>query len=97
MATSGPNGTVSRRLAESGEIIFYLDAEQRLVGACGWGLTTQLAKEFKLARMLVERNVVLPCPQALQDLTTRLKDMLQVSSYRSATTEPTSQTIGAGI
>ncbi len=97
LASSGPNGTVSRRLAGSEEIIFYLDAERRLVGACGWGLTTQLAKEFKLARMLVERNVVLPRPQVLQDLTIRLKDMLQPSSYRSATTEPTSQTIGAGI
>ena len=87
----------TRRLAHAGEIIFYLDAEQRLVGACGWGLATQLAKEFKLARMLVERSLVLPRPDILQDLTIRLKDLLLPSPYRPATPAPALSSIGNGL
>ena len=70
------SSSVRRGLADFGEIIFYLDAKHRLVGVCGWGLSTKLAKEFKLARMLVERGVVLPSPELLQDPATRLKDFL---------------------
>lgn len=86
--------SVSRRLGESGEIIFYLDSKQRLVGACGWGPTTQLAKEFKLTRMLVERNVVLHHPEILQDPATRLKDFLSPPSPRLANAAPINQTTG---
>ena len=67
---------VSRDLGEGAELIFYADAGQRLVGVCGWGPTSRLAKEFKLARMLVERGLVLS-PDVLREPTTKLKALLQ--------------------
>jgi 3-phenylpropionate/trans-cinnamate dioxygenase ferredoxin reductase component len=50
---------VKRVLSQGASIDFYLDANRRLVGASGFGLPSGLAKEMKLARMLMERGVSL--------------------------------------
>jgi 3-phenylpropionate/trans-cinnamate dioxygenase ferredoxin reductase component len=63
---------VTRELEDAGLIIFYMDAEQRLVGACGWGPSTRIVKELKLARMLVEKRACI-APDVLKDPQSNLK------------------------
>ncbi len=67
--------SVPRHLAEGDLIIFYLDATGRLVGACGWGLTSRVAKELKIARALVEKGAVISA-ETLSDPATKLKALL---------------------
>lgn len=67
--------SVSRALGEGDQITFYLDAQQRLVGMSGWGLGSRTAKEFRLARALVEKRVQ-AAPQALSDPGVKLKSLL---------------------
>lgn len=64
------------REQEGGDLIlFYLDAHSKVVGACGWGLTSRIAKDLKIARTLVEREATASA-QALADPATRLKSLL---------------------
>jgi 3-phenylpropionate/trans-cinnamate dioxygenase ferredoxin reductase subunit len=58
-----------------GMVIFYLDADNRLVGACGWGETSRVAKELKLARTLVERRITASA-ELLANPATKLKSLL---------------------
>ncbi|WP_295951231.1 FAD-dependent oxidoreductase [Rhodoferax sp.] len=58
-----------------GMVIFYLDANNRLVGACGWGQTSRVAKELKLARTLVERRITASA-DVLANPATKLKSLL---------------------
>lgn len=58
-----------------GMVIFYLDADNRLVGACGWGQTSRVAKELKLARTLVERRITASA-EVLAHPATKLKSLL---------------------
>ena len=57
-------------------LLFYTDANQRLVGASGWGLSARIAKDLKLARTLVERGVV-ASSEALANPDTKLKSLLR--------------------
>lgn len=66
---------VTRPLAGGASIDFHLDAAGRLVGASGFGPVSALAKEFKLARMLVERRRQ-PSPESLADAGVKLKSLL---------------------
>ncbi|MEX8519684.1 MAG: NAD(P)/FAD-dependent oxidoreductase [Leptothrix sp. (in: b-proteobacteria)] len=70
--------SVSRLLGsepgQGAQIDFHLDAAGWLVGASGYGPTSALAKEFRLARLLVERRRQ-PAPEALADLSVRLKSL----------------------
>ena len=66
---------VTRPLAGGASIDFHLDAGNRLVGASGFGPVSALAKEFKLARMLVERRRQ-PSPESLADAGVKLKSLL---------------------
>lgn len=69
--------SVTRTLDDAGGmVIFYLDAENRLVGACGWGETSRVAKELKLARTLVERRITASA-DVLADPATKLKSLLK--------------------
>ncbi len=54
------------------EIHFYLDAAGRLVGASGFGPAGAIAKDLKLARMLVQRGAW-PDPVRLKDASVGLK------------------------
>ena len=58
-----------------GMVIFYLDADDRLIGACGWGETSRVAKELKLARTLVEKRIS-ACAEVLSNPATKLKSLL---------------------
>ncbi len=67
--------TVERDLGEGCRLSFYLDATGRLVGLTAWGRTAHLAKEAKLARLLVERGIT-PDAAALADPSVKLKSLL---------------------
>jgi 3-phenylpropionate/trans-cinnamate dioxygenase ferredoxin reductase subunit len=67
--------SVTRILSDHAEIHFYFDADDRLVGASGFGPVSMLAKEMKLARMLVERGAS-PAPESLTDSSVKLKGLL---------------------
>jgi len=67
--------TVTRPLGGDALIDFHLDAEGRLVGASGFGPVSAVAKELKLARMLVERRRQ-PAHEALADPAIKLKSLL---------------------
>ncbi len=67
--------TVTRPLEGDDVLVFYSDAHGKLVGACGWGLSSRMSKELKLARTLVERGVA-PAAAALADPTVKLKSLL---------------------
>jgi 3-phenylpropionate/trans-cinnamate dioxygenase ferredoxin reductase subunit len=67
--------TVTRPLGDAALIDFHLDADGRLVGASGFGPVSVVAKELKLARMLVERRRQ-PSPEALADAGVKLKSLL---------------------
>lgn len=66
--------TALRDLGQGDHILFYLDAAQRVVGMSAWGLSARTAKEFKLARTLVERGSH-ATPAALADPAVKLKSL----------------------
>ena len=51
--------TVSRALPDGGLLLFYLDAEQRLQGACGWAPGNSVARDIKLCERLITAAVPL--------------------------------------
>jgi len=73
--TAGTHTTV-REMGDGDVLLFYTDANQRLVGASGWGLSARIAKDLKLARTLVERGVV-ASSEALANPDTKLKSLLR--------------------
>jgi len=73
--SAGVHTTV--REQEDGDVlVFYTDAHHTIVGACGWGLTSRMAKDMKLARTLVERGVSASA-ETLADPATKLKALLK--------------------
>ncbi|MNP82562.1 hypothetical protein D3C76_1812400 [compost metagenome] len=56
--------------------MFYLDAEQRLLGACGWGQGNSVAKDIKLCERLIASQNVLSV-LALADADVSLKQLLR--------------------
>ena len=67
--------SVGRHVGAEGRLLFHLDREQRPVGVSGVG-PAAFAREFKLARLLLERAPSLD-PGALRDPETRLKSLLR--------------------
>lgn len=51
--------TVSRPLPGGGLLLFYLDAEHHLQGACGWAPGNSVAKDIKLCERLINARVAL--------------------------------------
>lgn len=68
--------TVIRAPGESAQIHFHLDGEGSLVGASGFGPVSLMAREFLLARKLVERRLR-PRSAELGDTTVALKSLLR--------------------
>ncbi len=66
---------VARRLAGDAHIHFALDAAGRLVAASGFGPVSALAKEMRVARMLVDRAATVT-PDQLSDTAIKLKGLL---------------------
>ncbi|TKJ72087.1 pyridine nucleotide-disulfide oxidoreductase [Pseudomonas sp. CFBP13509] len=68
--------TVSRALPGAGLLLFYLDAEQRLQGACGWGPGNSVAKDIKLCERLISARIALNAA-SLADPDVSLKHLLR--------------------
>ena len=68
--------TIVREQEEGDVLVFYTDAANKIVGACGWGLTSRIAKDLKLARTLVERGAS-AMAEVLSDPATKLKALLK--------------------
>ena len=65
-----------RRIGTEGDgIVFALDADGRVVGMSAWGQVPRCLKEFKWARMLVERHCQVSA-SALGDMQLTLKQLL---------------------
>jgi 3-phenylpropionate/trans-cinnamate dioxygenase ferredoxin reductase component len=67
---------VSRTLPGGGLLLFYLDADQRLHGACGWAPGNGAAKDIKLCERLITARVVLNAAN-LADPELSLKHLLR--------------------
>lgn len=68
--------TVRRQLAEQAFIIFHRDANSRLVGASGIGPGNSIARDVKLAEMLIGKGIS-PAAEALADPAVALKALLK--------------------
>jgi len=68
--------TVSRVLPDAGLLLFYLDADQRLQGACGWGPGNSVAKDIKLCERLISARIALNAA-SLADPDVSLKHLLR--------------------
>jgi len=67
---------VSRPLSGGGLLLFYLDAEHRLQGACGWAVGNSVAKDIKLCERLM--TAAIPLSEAsLADPDSSLKHLLR--------------------
>jgi len=67
---------VTRPLPDDGVLLLYLDAAERLQGACGWGAGNSIARDIKLAEMLIRSGKPLPAA-ALADPASSLKSLLK--------------------
>ncbi|WP_276354479.1 NAD(P)/FAD-dependent oxidoreductase [Cohnella caldifontis] len=70
------NTTVLRDLGDAGKLYFHLDGEGRLVSASGMGTPGGIAKDIRLAEMLIEKRAH-PSPESLADAGFRLKELLK--------------------
>lgn len=50
---------VNRPLPSGGLLLFYLDADQHLQGACGWAPGSSVAKDIKLCERLISARIAL--------------------------------------
>jgi 3-phenylpropionate/trans-cinnamate dioxygenase ferredoxin reductase component len=67
---------ISRVLPAGGLLLFYLDADARLQGACGWAPGNSVAKDIKLCERLITARTVLN-PSSLADPELSLKQLLR--------------------
>lgn len=67
---------VARVMPDEGLLLFYLDAAQRLQGACGWGAGNAIARDIKLAELLIRSGKQLPA-DTLADPGSSLKSLLK--------------------
>ncbi|WP_372663649.1 NAD(P)/FAD-dependent oxidoreductase [Cohnella sp.] len=67
--------TVSRDLGEAGQLFFHLNKEGRMIAASGFGPSAGIAKEIRIAEMLIERGAT-PVLEQLAQPNVRLKTFL---------------------
>jgi 3-phenylpropionate/trans-cinnamate dioxygenase ferredoxin reductase subunit len=67
--------TVVRNLSESDKLFFHLSDENQLVAASAVGLNAKIAKDIRLAEMLIQKQVVLN-PYDLENPNVKLKALL---------------------
>ena len=70
--------TIVTRAWSGSEIRFHLDGKGELVGVSGFGAMASMAREFKLARMLVDRRLR-PRADQLSDTSVPLKSLLRAA------------------
>jgi 3-phenylpropionate/trans-cinnamate dioxygenase ferredoxin reductase subunit len=68
--------TVRRGLKDDAFILMYLAADGRLVGASGIGVGNTVARDIRLAEMLIAKRAK-PDPAALADPAVQLKALLK--------------------
>ena len=68
---------MTRPLGAGAAMYFHLDAQGRLVGVSGFGPASAVAKELKLARLLLQRRAQ-PAAVQLADPGVKLKSLLPV-------------------
>lgn len=68
--------TVSRALPGAGLLLFYLDDDARLQGACGWAPGNGVARDIKLCERLIAAGTALN-PGSLADADVPLKQLLR--------------------
>jgi len=73
--SDGATSTVGRTLSPEAEILFHLDADGRLLAASGLGPGGAVARDIRLAEMLIARGTR-PDPAALADPSVKLKSLL---------------------
>ncbi|WP_034857871.1 oxidoreductase C-terminal domain-containing protein, partial [Sinorhizobium sojae] len=71
----GAGTTVRRELGESALILFHLDRDGRLIAASGIGPGNAVARDIRLAEMLIAAGAK-PDPAALASPETKLKKLL---------------------
>jgi 3-phenylpropionate/trans-cinnamate dioxygenase ferredoxin reductase component len=67
--------SVRRELGDGAFILFHLDAGGRLVAASGIGVGNAVARDIKLAEMLIARRAH-PLPAQLREAGVKLKSLL---------------------
>ncbi|QHF44505.1 pyridine nucleotide-disulfide oxidoreductase [Pseudomonas sp. S35] len=67
---------ISRTLPAGGLLLFYLDADGHLQGACGWAPGNSVAKDIKLCERLITARTALN-PSSLADPELSLKHLLR--------------------
>ncbi|WP_322046757.1 NAD(P)/FAD-dependent oxidoreductase [Paraburkholderia sp. J67] len=70
---------VVRRLTDDSEVLFQIGGDGRLLSASGLGRGHGVAKEIKLAEMLIARGAS-PSPASLQDPSVNLKSLLRATA-----------------
>lgn len=73
--SDGTASTVMRPLSGEAEILFHLDVEGRLLAASGLGPDGAVARDIRLAEMLIAKQAH-PDPAALADPSIKLKSLL---------------------
>ncbi|RAP73753.1 NAD(P)/FAD-dependent oxidoreductase [Paenibacillus montanisoli] len=68
--------TVCRHLSERDKLYFHLSGENRLVAASAVGLNAKIAKDIRLAEMLIHQNQAVLDPIALQNTEVKLKSLV---------------------
>ena len=68
--------TITRDVGEESRVYFYLAADGRLVGASGIGTISRIAKDVRVAEMLIERSAH-PSPATLASPDIRLRTLLE--------------------
>jgi 3-phenylpropionate/trans-cinnamate dioxygenase ferredoxin reductase subunit len=70
--------SVERVVGEEDAIIFHLAADGRLVAASGLGKGNSVARDIRLAELLIARRAY-PDPETLRDPSSKLKSLLQAA------------------
>ncbi|RBH57589.1 MULTISPECIES: FAD-dependent oxidoreductase [Pseudomonas] len=73
---AGSEPSVSRTLSGGAFLLFYLDAERRLQGACAWGPGNSGARDIKLCERLIASRIPLDV-HLLADASVPLKPLLR--------------------
>ena len=72
--SDGATSTVSRSVSTEAEILLHLDADGRLLAASGLGPGGAVARDIRLAEMLIARRAH-PDPSALADPSVKVKSL----------------------
>ncbi|AEK60183.1 Ferredoxin reductase [Collimonas fungivorans Ter331] len=70
---------IERPLADDGLLIFFLNEQLQLVAACGWGRGNSIAKDIKIAEILIKARRTI-AHEALADPAVGLKSLLKGTS-----------------